>query len=735
MPCKKASLFAIALFLALFLGVPAMAQIDIGGMYLGNIGEPAAEFAPDRVIVKFAESVTDAEADEIVQNIKSKVKRRARRKAFRLLSVPRGKVWQTVKALRRNPRVSYAHPDWKAYATFIPNDPNYHLQWHLDNNDTRSGGIHMEAAWDLSPGGSPDVTVAVVDSGIAYEDYGSFCQAPDLANTQFVAGYDFVNNDTHPNDDYGHGTHVAGTIAQSTDNDFGVAGIAYNAKLMPVKVLGANGSGYTSDIAEGIEWAADHGARVINMSFGTSAPSFFLTALRNAITYAHNKGVLLVASSGNSNGSTPLYPANYPEVIAVGATVFDKRLASYSNHGNELCAPGGTNQGEDLNHDGYPDMVLQNTFEPGTTNFCTFADWFFAGTSMAAPHVSGLAALLFSANPDLTHADVREILRDTADLDVDSACGYGLINAFAALQAADPGDTPPQVAIVQPSDGAVVSGNVVLQIDASDDQPELLQVQWTVDGDSSWYAADYIAESGFYEATWDTTGYTDDVVYTLRARASETDSDPQTTETFINVTVNNSNSEPVADFSYTCDGSICDFDASASSDADGTIVSYSWDFGDSTSGSGITASHTFTETQTFKVTLTVTDDIGAVGSASQNVEITDLTNTLHVADLDADSFRLFWRFWGTTVTITVKDAGDSPVAGARVSGVFSDGSTLFQCTTDNFGECWVEGYQYRLNCLTFTVVDVYHQTLDYHPEENTDPEGDSDGTSIVSCRP
>jgi serine protease len=731
MPGQKASLFATALLLALFLAIPAMAQTDIGGMYLGNIGEPATGFAPDRVVVKFAESVTDAEANGIVKEMKSRVKRRARRKAFRLLSVPRGKVWQTVKALRKNPRVRYAHPDWKAYATFVPNDQYYDLQWHLDS----SGGIHTESAWDLNPGGSPGVTVAVVDSGIAYENFGSFCQAPDLVNTQFVAGYDFVNNDTHPNDDYSHGTHVAGTIAQSTDNGIGVAGIAYNVKLMPIKVLGANGSGYTSDIAEGIEWAADHGAQIINMSFGTSAPSFFLTALRNAITYAHNKGVLLVASSGNSNGITPLYPANYPEVIAVGATVFDKSLASYSNRGNEVCAPGGTTQGEDLNGDGYADMVLQNTFEPESTNFCAFSYWFFAGTSMAAPHVSGLAALMFSTNPDLTHDDVRQILRDTADQDVDAACGYGFINAVAALQASDPGDTPPQVAISQPSDGAVVSDTVTVQIDAFDynDPPGELLVQLKINNEA-WRDASYNDVSGFYEVSWDTAGYAEDVDHLLLAKA--TDSNPQTTESEpISVTVNNLNESPVADFSYSCDGSICDFDASTSYDTDGTIVSYAWDFGDGTSGSGITASHTFTEAGTYTVTLRVTDDIGAVGSKTQDVEITVLTNTLHVADLDADSFILWWRFWGTTVTITVKDAGDSPVAGALVSGVFNDGSTLYQCTTDNFGECWVEGYQYWLRCLTFTVVDVDHQTLDYHPEDNSDPEGDSYGTSILSCRP
>ena len=131
MPNKKSCLFATAFLLALFLGVPAMAQTDIGGMYLGNFRQPTAEFAPDRVVVKFAESVTDAEANEIIEKMNSRVKRIARGKAFRLISVPRGKVWRSVQALRRNPRVLYAHPDWKAYATFIPNDEYFSFQWHL----------------------------------------------------------------------------------------------------------------------------------------------------------------------------------------------------------------------------------------------------------------------------------------------------------------------------------------------------------------------------------------------------------------------------------------------------------------------------------------------------------------------------------------------------------------------------------------------------------------------------
>jgi serine protease len=536
---------ALILIVGLFSPTSGFAQPPDFRVYTGNLFERPLQYAPDRVIVKFAPSVTEKEAGEIAKNFGARIRRKGLGRAFKLLSVPRGRVWEKIEALQRHPAVVFAEPNWIAYATFTPQDPGYDYQWHFDNPVFR--GIHMQDAWEINPGGDGNVIVAVADTGIAYENDGSFCRAPDLANTLFVGGYDAVNDDYHPNDDHGHGTHVAGTIAQSTNNRdpdsgalVGVAGIAFNVSLMPVKVLNGSGAGYVSDIAEGIRYAADSGADIINMSFATAYPS---TTLQNAIEYAyHEKGVLLVASAGNAGGSQPQYPAAYPEVIAVGATTYDEQLADYSNRGNELCAPGGTDK-EDLNGDGYKDMVLQNTFEPESTAYCDFAYWFFAGTSMAAPHVSGLAALVLSQNPTLNHVEIRAILQDTADpLPVETGCGSGLINAHRALQMASGYDSAPVVQIVAPSDGATVSDSVTLQIAASDleDTPGSLAVTWRVD-EGQWQPATINEQTGYYEATWDTTAV-DDGAHTLSARAE--DSATNISATAVAVTVANQGLPP-----------------------------------------------------------------------------------------------------------------------------------------------------------------------------------------------
>jgi serine protease len=330
------------------------------------------------------------------------------------------------------PNVIYAEPNYYAYASdvpagplaFIPNDPYFERQWNLQ-------AIQAPQAWDYS--GGQGVIVAVIDSGIAYEDFETYRRAPDLADTTFVPGYDFVNNDAHANDDFGHGTHVAGTIAQSTDNGRGVAGVAFGATLMPVKVLNARGQGGFDALARGVIFAADHGARVINMSLSGRKSS---QLLQDAIQYAVNKGVLVVAAAGNSGGAVE-YPAAYDSVIAVGAVDYRLQRARYSNFGKELdlMAPGGDTHA-DANGDGLPDGILQETFQGDPTRFALHN---MEGTSMATPHVAGLAALLFAFNPAATAAQVRQILETTArDLGApgfDENYGHGLVQAAAALAA------------------------------------------------------------------------------------------------------------------------------------------------------------------------------------------------------------------------------------------------------------------------------------------------------------
>ena len=375
--------------------------------------------------------------DEIV------VKFRGDTKPFRVIRVPEGRVLEGIREYLGRADVEYAEPNYIANALWSPDDQYYPYQWHLDNPE--HGGINVEEAWDIETG-SPDVVVAVIDTGVAYEDYRegwgwwgtSYYQAPDLAQTSFVPGYDFVNDDNHPNDDDSHGSHVAGTIAQSTDNGIGVAGVAFNCSIMPVKVLDKNGSGTYVDIAEGIRWAADHGANVINLSLGGPSQS---TTLKNACAYAYDKGVTIVCAAGNGyeEGNSPCYPAAYDDYcIAVGATRYDNNRAPYSNTGNylDISAPGG-DLTVDQNGDGYGDGVLQNTFNPDTKQTNDFGYWFFQGSSVAAPHVSGVAALLISNGVATAPDNVREALQSTAEdhgaPDWDAEYGWGIVDAHAAL--------------------------------------------------------------------------------------------------------------------------------------------------------------------------------------------------------------------------------------------------------------------------------------------------------------
>jgi serine protease len=311
-----------------------------------------------------------------------------------------------------------AHPSGE------PNDPCFRYQWHLRQ-------LGLPDAWKLGTG--KGVVVAVIDTGVT--------KVADLADTKFVPGFNFLSNNANAADDHGHGTHVAGTIAQSTNNKLGVAGVAPDVSIMPLKVLSAKGSGSVAGIAQAIRWAADHGANVINMSLGGPMP---IGALASAVKYAHGKGVVVVAAAGNDGRGRVGYPARYPGVIAVAATQFDESTTFYSNWGPEIdiAAPGG-NVRVDQNGDGKPDGVLQHTIVPGDTSRSDYL-WFM-GTSMASPHVAGVAALIVGAGVHKPDA-VEEILLGTARkpkghtiLDstrVDDHYGAGLVDAGAALRKA-----------------------------------------------------------------------------------------------------------------------------------------------------------------------------------------------------------------------------------------------------------------------------------------------------------
>jgi len=294
------------------------------------------------------------------------------------------------------------HPPFR-----VPNDTYYAShQWSLQK-------INAHRAWTITTG-SDDITIAIVDTGVDLDH-------PDL-QAKIVPGYDFVNHDNDPSDDHGHGSHVAGIAAAATDNGLGVAGISWGARIMPVKVLDSAGEGFTDDVAQGVIWATEHGARIINLSLGDEEP---LPVLRDATAYAHERGALIVAAAGNCaaggyncSGINPIIsPAAYPHIIAVAATTKSDGHASFSEY-----------------HP-YVDVAA-----PGVGIYSTFWDDTYGhsqGTSSATPHVAGLAALIWSVKPGLSNEQVRDIIEATAiDLGTpgkDDFFGYGRIDAYAAL--------------------------------------------------------------------------------------------------------------------------------------------------------------------------------------------------------------------------------------------------------------------------------------------------------------
>jgi subtilisin family serine protease len=319
-----------------------------------------------------------------------------------VLELPASEASAALGVLRASEGVRYAELDGRAHALRVPNDPFLSRQWSMTTT-------HARQAWDLTTG-SPKVVVAVIDTGID-------ASQPDL-HAKLVGGYDFVNDDPDPADDNGHGTAVAGVAAAGSDNRLGVASYCWQCVLMPVKVLDADGVGYDSDVAQGIVWATDRGARVLNLSLGDPILDATLAA---AAQYAWAHGALVVAAAGNESVPSLNYPAAFPNVVSVSASDESDRLYSFSNSGALLAAPG------------------ENTTTGRGSSYVAFL-----GTSSAAPVVSGIAALAFAASPAATPGQVEQAL--LAGAVPVKGVTRGRVDAYGTLQAlglAPPGSAAP----------------------------------------------------------------------------------------------------------------------------------------------------------------------------------------------------------------------------------------------------------------------------------------------------
>ena len=420
---------------------PLQASDNIRIASLRAPAEPVGTYAPDQVIVQFRSGANDADVRRVTREAGAARVRGGRFGGRYLVTLDAGfTIAEALDRLRGRPEVEYAEPNAIFRASqarrLTPNDNLLQFQWHWEL-------IDAPRAWAIQTG-DRSVVVAVLDTGIAYEDFGPYRKAPDFGSTVFVPGFDFINNDSHPNDDNFHGTHVASVIAEATNNGTGGSGLAFNTALMPVKVLDAEGFGDTFSIAEGIDFAAaSNDVKVINMSLGGGGTS---SAISTAITRAVGRGITVVAAAGNENEGTVSFPANLRNVIAVGAIDGRKLRAPYSNFGSALdvMAPGGDIRRDDtgpgLRPDGRPDGILQQTFDPDTAaetgRYDDFAYFFVVGTSQATPQVAALAALLYRqgiTDPAAIQASIESTAADLGAPGRDDTYGHGLIRPSVAL--------------------------------------------------------------------------------------------------------------------------------------------------------------------------------------------------------------------------------------------------------------------------------------------------------------
>ncbi|MCE9615589.1 MAG: S8 family serine peptidase [Lentisphaerae bacterium] len=442
MPARLTRTLGVALLLASCLAGAVQAQTDA--------------CAPGIVLVKFRPGMDTTLVNRIIERHGLRLNRILPHIGAQRFRIPSGhSEWLLARLLASYPQVEYAEPDYIRYASYISNDPLLAQQWDVFN-------MRMPQAWDVTRG-STNVVVGVLDTGITLAH-------PDLASALWINtdeipgnnidddhngyvddrnGYDFAGDasiplqrgqDPIPNDTEGHGTHVSGTIAAQQNNGTGISGFAPLTKIMAVKVLGGIlGTGYTSDIVDGITYAVDNGAKVLNMSLGGAAKSM---AEYNALKYAWEHNVLIVAAAGNSgNGANPVeYPAAYPFTISVGATSGDDVIAYFSTHNGfvEVCAPG---------------VNILSTVPP---NAYEWDGW--SGTSMATPHVTAMAALLAAMHPGIANWELRSMIQNSCiELGApgwDPYYGYGRLDALLAV-----GKQRPRVdrlEILTPAPNAVV---------------------------------------------------------------------------------------------------------------------------------------------------------------------------------------------------------------------------------------------------------------------------------------
>ncbi len=605
------SSWVIPLVMVLLLATgPALAQSP------GNqANQDYQQFVPGRILVGFRPNVDRSRAEEVIARLGAAKRDEIPGIGVHIVELPPNANEQAfAHAFAAQPEVEFAELDMILPPAGTANDPYYPYEWHLAN-------ISAPAAWD-STTGSSNVTIAILDTGVQSTH-------PDLAS-KLVPGWNFYDNNSNTEDVYGHGTGVAGAAAAESNNGIGVTGVSWGSLIMPIRISDLNGNATFSAMANGLTWAADQGARVANISYIASDSS----TVASAAQYFQSKGGVVTVSAGNN--ATFDSSADNPYVLTVSATTSSDTVATWSNTGNniDISAPG------------------ENIYS--TLWQSQYASW--VGTSLSAPIVAGVAALVISANPGLTGAQVQDILEKSADdlgpAGWDSGFGYGRVNAANAVAMAlasggTTDTTPPTVSISYPGSGATVSGTVSVQASASDNVG-VASVSLSVDGSIlatdtaspfsfSWNTASLINGTHTLTATAKDAAGNSATSAALTVMVSNSDTTPPTVgitspgagatvSGTISVQVSASDNVGVASVSLSIDGVILGTDTSAP-------YTFSWNTSSAANGS-----HT--------VSATATDAAGNTATTSILVQVQNA-----VADT-------------TPPTISI----NSPVSGATVSG-------------------------------------------------------------------